>query len=130
MELNDRQLMMKQALTACLEGKKSTKEVAFELGYTQSAIQIKKMLYVQNGDDSLVHGNRGKKHPKPGYSEKAARLAEIFNQMNGQGIRKFETVTYTGFTEIANEDFGIKCGVTWVAGILKKLGHVNRHGAA
>ena len=125
MELNDRQLMIKQALEDCLEGKKTTKEVAFELGYTQRAIQIKKKLYVQNGDDSLVHGNRGKKHPKSGYSEKAARLTEIFSQANNLGIQKFETVTYTNFAEIANEEFGIKCSVTWVAGILKKLGHVS-----
>ncbi len=45
--------------------------------------------------------------------------------MNDFGIRKFEAVTYAGFAEIANEEFGIKCGVAWVAGILKKLGHVS-----
>ncbi len=31
MELNNRQLVIKQALKDCLEGKRSTKEVAFEL---------------------------------------------------------------------------------------------------
>ncbi|MBP5284406.1 MAG: ISNCY family transposase [Treponema sp.] len=125
MELNDKQLVMKQALDDCLAGKKTTREVAVELGYTQRAIQIRKKQYIQNGDASLVHGNKGKKCPKPGYSEKAVRLAEIFNQVNNFGIREFETVTYTNFAEIANEEFNIRCSVSWVARILKKLGHVS-----
>ena len=117
--------MLKAAFDDVIAGKKGTSEVAVDFGYTQRAVQNKVSRYKQYGDASLVHGNKGKKHPKPGYAEKAERLKEIFGEVDDRGRLVFEEVTYTQFTDVLNEERGIKCGVTWVSKILKAMGHIS-----
>ena len=125
MELDKKQLMLKEVFEDIIAGRKGTAEVAVDFGYTQRAVQNKLSRYRQFGDASLVHGNKGKKHPKPGYEEKAEKLREIFGKVDEHDKPVFKKVTFTQFTDIVNEDYGIECGVTWVSKILKALGHVS-----
>ena len=124
-ELDVSQLEMKQALDACIAGEKTVSEVAMKFGYTKRGIELRLNRYRRFGDQSLIHGNTGKKHPRPGYTEKAERLVAIFSQVNDRGLKVFENVNYTEFTEIVNEDYKVKCGVTWVSKLLKGLGHLS-----
>lgn len=122
-QLTKEQAFRKKLVLQVINKEMTTKSAAIEVGLTKRAVQKAVNKYLKHGDISFIHGNTGKIRDDLRRTEDRNRIIGIFQNTRVDGENPFEDITYTFFTEILNEEFKIKCSVSWVKLILNSLGY-------
>ncbi len=118
MHMTEYEKKKRQVVLKKIRGEITTLEAALTLGLTRRAIQIQVKKYNTKGDKSFIHGNRGRKRDNPRNQERKEKIRDILLNTEVDGINPFDGVTYTYFTEILNEYYGIPCSRTLVKNIM------------
>ncbi|MBQ9630992.1 MAG: ISNCY family transposase [Treponema sp.] len=103
--------------------KKRTLEAALRLGVTQRCIQYNIKRFKKLGDPALVHGNTGKIRINEELEKRKAIVLDIFQNTRIDGKNPYEKITYSYFTELLNETYGIHCSRNWVQKLLNSVGY-------
>ena len=122
-KLNERQQIVKEHITQCVNGSLRTLEAAVKLGLTQRAVEIKIRRYKTLGDSSFIHGNTGKKHINETYVNLKNRIIKLFQNTVIDGKNPFESISYQYFNDILKEEYNIKCSTGFVTKCLKSVGY-------
>ena len=130
LRLNEAQSERKKYILKCIASEMTTLEAALTTGLTQRRVQQQINEYKDKGDAAFIHGNTGKKHDDSYYIERKQKVINIFLYTRIDGKNPFENISYAYFTEILNEEFGIKCSKTWVKRVLKSIGYKLRTNTA
>lgn len=123
MKLNDAQKEKRKILRNCINKKMTTREAAIQFGRTIRCVQKMIARYKERGDESLIHGNTGKKHTSEANELLEQIILDIFYNTRIKGKNPYEDISYQYFTEILLEEYGIKKSVSWVKSKLKKSGY-------
>ena len=122
-KLNESQTERKKYILKCIANEMTTLEAALTTGLTQRRVQQQINEYKTKGDTAFIHGNTGKKHNDDFFIERKQKVINIFLYTRIDGKNPFENISYAYFTEILNEEFGIKCSETWVKKVLNSIGY-------
>lgn len=130
-KLTERQETRKKQILGCISKKMTTLEVSLNIGLTQRRIQQCVNEYKEKGDAAFVHGNTGKKRDSDFYLKRKKIVIDIFLNTRIDGVNPFEKISYGYFTEILEDEFKIKCSVSWVKKVLNSIGYKspNKHKA-
>ena len=127
--LSEAQALRRSYILKCLAGEMGTMEAALTLNLTQRRIQQQVKDYHNRGDVIFIHGNTGKKRIHKKYEALRVRVLDIFFNTRIDGTNPFENISYAYFTEILEEEYGIKVSEDWVTKILNAVGYKspNKH---
>ena len=122
-QLTEAQQLRKSYIIKCIGKEMSALEAGLRLCLTERTIYKNMADYRKKGDMSFIHGNTGKRHVRPEIEERRQKVLDIFQNTRVAGENPFPGVTYTYFTQILEEDYGMKCSVSWTKKTLNSVGY-------
>jgi transposase len=98
----------------------TNKEAAASLGVTCRQLRRLKSKYDQEGEEGLIHGNRGRKPTHALLDELKTQVLRLYSE-------KYYDSNFCHLTELLSENDGINLSSASVRRILKSAGHESKH---